>query len=276
MPKHKRSKRKKKTQILNVKQVTETVKRNGGKILFMIIGFALIAFFAVNINSFLFASVYFNVTDIEVIDSEQDKVDYPLARIKDNPNIFKINLSRIAEDIERHYHDIQKATVKRVLPNKLVIEILRRHPVAQLAISINRDNDHKNYIFTVNKEAYVLANIGTRPLKKLPVIYGSGLNIKEIQIGRSYLNTNTSYALSFLEELDLSGFRKHYPVTKIDVSQPRSMSFFINNTLEVKIGNRNWKEKIENLTSILQNMDIDYSEDYYIDLRFKDFVFGKK
>ncbi len=274
-PKRKRRK-KKKIHKFSVKEVQETVKRSWGQVLLIIIGIATLVILGMGMKSFLLASEYFNVTEIEVIDQEPDVVEYSLARIKDNPNIFKIDLQMIADNIEYEHSDIQKAIVKRVLPNKLVVEVLRRRPVAQIAVGLSRQTSKADKFFTVNKEGYILAELPRRKARNLPVIYGCDLAGSEIEIGHSYAYSNLKYALDFLKLLDESGFSKEYKVTKIDVAQPRSMMFYIKDKLEVRIGDRKWKEKIENLAGILKNMDIDYRQEYYVDLRFKDFVFGKK
>lgn len=271
-----KKKRRKKINILNIKQATESIKKNWWGIILSMGGIALLVLLGFSLNSFLFASEYFNVTEIEVVDQEPDNLSYPLARIKDNPNIFKIDLEKIAYSIERDYSDIQKAIVKRVLPNKLAIEILRRRPVAQIALEDRTGKADKFDFFTVNKDAYILSDLGNRAKRDLPVVYGVNIRSADIEIGHSYAQTNLMYAVSFIKEFYIGQFQNQYQITKIDVSQPRSMSFFIKDKLEVKIGDRNWKEKIENLGGILENMDIDYSQEYYVDLRFKDFVFGKK
>ncbi len=274
-PKRKRRK-KKKIYKFSVKEAREAVKRSWGQILLIIIGIAAVVMLGMGMKSFLLASEYFNVTEIEVIDQEPDVVEYSLARIKDNPNIFKIDLENIADNIEYEHSDIQKAIVKRVLPNKLVVEVLRRRPVAQIAVGPSRQNSYAENFFTVNKDGYILCELGRRPRRNLPVIYGCDLAGSEIETGHSYAHSNLKYALDFLKWLDESGFSREYKVTKIDVTQPRSMMFYIKDKLEVRIGDRKWKEKIENLAGILKNMDIDYRQEYYVDLRFKDFVFGKK
>jgi cell division septal protein FtsQ len=267
-------KRKQRIHWLSAKQVRETVKKNWGKISGTFALIALIVLIGISLHSFLFASDYFNVSEIEVVDKNPDKIDYPLARINDQANIFRIDLTRIADNIEQEYYDIQKAIVKRVLPNKLVIEVLRRRAIAQIKVNENPRNEKTEHFFSVNKEAYILADIGSRQSKTLPVIVGTELSPKEIEVGRTYQKTNLVCALDFLEALNNSGFLEHYHVTQVDVSQPRSMSFFIDN-LEIKIGNRNLKQKIENLSGILASKEINYSEGYYIDLRFKDIVFGR-
>lgn len=274
-PKKKRRK-KKKTHKFSVKDVQETVKRSWGQILLILIGVVIMVLMGRGMRSFLLASEHFNVTEIEVIDQELDVEGYIFANIEDNPNIFKIDLEMIADNIEYKHSDIQKAIVKRELPNKLVVEVLFRRPVAQIALGETRGNYQNKSFFTVNKDGYILTDLGRRPKRKLPIIYGCNLSIPEIETGQTYLHSNLKYALNFLSWLDESGFSQEYNITKIDVTEPRSMMFYIKDTLEVRIGDRKWKEKIENLAGILNNMDIDYRHEYYVDLRFKDFVFGKK
>jgi len=270
----KTKKRKRKVHWLSAKQVQESVQKNWGKIICTLAVLGIIIFMGISLNSFLFASEYFNVSEIEVVDKDPDKIDYPLARIDDDANIFRIDLEQVASSVEREYYDIQKAIVKRVLPNKLVIEVLRRRPIAQIKVVENRQSDNFEHFFLVNREAYILSDKGTRKQRKLPVIIGAELSAKEIEVGRNYPKPNLVYALDFLEELDNRGFLEQYNVNLIDITQPRSMSFFIDN-LEVKIGNRNLKQKIENLSGVLASKDINYSKGYYIDMRFKDIVFGR-
>ena len=274
-PRNKR-KKKRKTHKFRVKDVQPTVKKNWGPILLAIISVAVSVIMGMGMKSFLFASEYFNVTEIEVVDQELDVEGSIFAHIEDNPNIFKLDMDMIADNIEYKNSEIQKAIVKRQLPNKLVVEVLFRRPVAQIALGEARQNYEEEKFFTVNKDGYILSELGRRPSRRLPVIYGCDLSIPEIETGHSYINSYLKYALNFLKLLNESGFSKGYQITKIDVTDPRSMIFYIKDTLEVRIGDRKWKEKIENLGGILNNMDIDYRHEYYIDLRFKDFVFGKK
>ncbi|MCK4993571.1 MAG: cell division protein FtsQ/DivIB [Candidatus Omnitrophica bacterium] len=274
-PKKKRRK-KKKTHKFSVKEMRETAKKNWGQFLLIMIAISLIVLMGMGMKSFLLASEYFNVTEIEVVDQELDVEGYVFANIENNPNIFKVDLKMVADDIEYRYSDIQKAIVKRELPNKLVVEVLFRRPVAQIAVGATRANYQEENFFTVNKDGYILSELGQRAKKRLPIIYGCNLSIPEIETGHSYSRSNLKYALNFLKWLDDSGFSKQYMITKIDITEPRSMMFYIKDTLEVRIGDRKWKEKIENLAGILNNMDIDYRHEYYVDLRFKDFVFGKK
>ena len=269
-----KGKRRKKIHWLSAKQVQDTVKKNWLQIFCTLAVLGGIVFLGISINSFLFASEFFSVSEIEVVDKDPNKIDYPLARIDNDANIFRIDLDKIADSIEHGNYDVQKAIVKRVLPNKLVIEVLRRRPIAQVQITTRKKSKNSYQYFAVNKDAYILSDLGTKKKKALPTITGIGLGLAEIEVGRDYQRENLSSALELLNEVENNRVLKNYNITRIDAADPRVMSFFINN-LEVKIGNRNIKQKLENLTGVLASKEIDYSKDYYIDLRFKDIVFGK-
>ncbi|RKY37778.1 MAG: hypothetical protein DRP78_00055 [Candidatus Omnitrophota bacterium] len=263
----------KKIHRLRAKSVISSGKKYWPSILSWGLGLGTIVFLLININSFIFASPYFTISEINIQDNYSHKINYPISCLEGNLNIFKLDLKAVARDIEGKYPNIQKAIVKRVLPEQLVIEILRRSPVAQIEIKENTGTTH---FFSINDEGYVLVDLGEKQNKKMPVICGIGLTFDDIVIGHCYSKANLQCGLSFIKELRQSGFLKHYRVTKIDVSNPRNLFFFIDDALEIKIGNRKWQDKIKNLGGILESMDIDYSQQYYLDLRFKDFVFGRK
>ena len=271
-----RRKTRKKSKIFNMQNIKLAVEKNGMRIFIGMLGLVFFVWFSINVRSFLYASEYFNVNEIEIIDKYPDKIDYPLARIKNNPNIFEVDLKGIAQNLERENSNIQKAIVKRVLPNKLLVEVLRRTPIAQVEILAENGNRDKHFFYSVNNDSYILANWGIKKKRRFPIIEGAGLQMKDIEVGRCYDKSRIATAVGLLNELANSGFLKKYRVSRVNVSQIRSMSFLINDRLEVKIGDRQWTKKIESLQGVLQNKNINYKKHNYIDLRFKEIVFGKQ
>ncbi|MFH2137009.1 MAG: FtsQ-type POTRA domain-containing protein [Candidatus Omnitrophota bacterium] len=271
----KRGRNKKNIHLFNVKKIKMAIQKNGFHLLFGVLGVAFAVFIIINMRSFIFASEHFKVYEIEIIDKYPEKVSYPLSKVN-GQNIFEVDLNKVAQDIERRYPYIQKVIVQRILPNKLLIEVLRRSPIAQIAINQGQNKNGGYCFFSVNDDAYILADLGAQPKQRLPIIYGTGLNLNDVEIGKSYKKSNLECAVSFLDALGENGFLKRYLVTKIDVTEMPNLSFYIDNRLEVRIGNRNWKRRIETLCGVLEDEEIDSSQDYYIDVRFKDIVFGKK
>ena len=69
-----------------------------------------------------------------------------------------------------------------------------------------------------------------------------------------------------------SGFLNDHTLTKVDISDYRNIAFFIEDGLEIKIGNSNFKERLGQLTKTLASIVVDKDEIKYIDLRFDDVV----
>lgn len=264
-----------KIKIFKVKDISAAVKTHKGRIVILVLCLVSGSIFALNLRSFIFASEYFVVKEIEIIDKKENNVEYPRHRIGGALNIFKVNLNKISRDLECEYPDIQKAIVKRILPSKIIIEVLRRRPVAQMRVGREGKGQEKKY-FSLNEDGYVLADLGLFPQEFIPVVVGQNIKLNDIEIGRSYQNSSLKIALSFLKEVKKTRLEESCVITKIDASNSRCLSFYLDDKLEVRIGERDWPKKIERLLGMLPNLDTEYSQDYYLDLRFKDFVFGKK
>ncbi len=276
MARKRKKNKEKRIHFFSAKQAAESVKRNKWQLIGTIAVVTIMIFLGLGLKSFLFASEFFNVSEIEVIDQAPNKVTYPLARLKDNPNIFRVDLDGLAANIEREHSDIQKAIVNRVLPNKLVIKILRRLPVLQLEIARPDKGSKENYYVSVNKDGYFLADNGSRPFRDLPLVTGTGVSLKDVEMGKHSSDSDLGHVLDFLDRFDKIGFFKDYTITRIEVTHPKNITFYLNGRLEVRIGNRKMEERLENLAGILKNMNMEKSGNYYVDLRFKDFIFGKK
>ncbi|MBU0634156.1 MAG: cell division protein FtsQ/DivIB [Candidatus Omnitrophica bacterium] len=264
-----------KIKILKAKDISAAVKTHKGRIVISVVCIVASSIFILNLRSFILASEHFVVKEIEIIDKKKNNIDYPLNRIGNALNIFKVNLNKISRNLEYEYPDIQKAIVKRILPNKLIIEVLRRRPVAQIRVEGERKGQEERY-FLLNENGYVLADLGPFSEEFIPVVVGQNIKLNDIEIGRPCQNSSLKLALSFLRETKKTRLEEKCIITKIDASVPRCLSFYLDNKLEVRISERDWPQKIERLLGMLPNLDMEYSQDYYIDLRFKDFVFGKK
>jgi cell division septal protein FtsQ len=68
-----------------------------------------------------------------------------------------------------------------------------------------------------------------------------------------------------------------YKVTGIEASDPRAMVFYLDDGLEVKIGNERFKERLGMLRKTLRDPRILRDRIKYLDLRFdEDVVIGPK
>ncbi|MCM8812460.1 MAG: cell division protein FtsQ/DivIB [Candidatus Omnitrophica bacterium] len=261
--------------VLRSRQLRQSVRRGAAPFAAALIAAVFIGLAVGGMRSFLYASPFFTVSEIEVIDKYPDMVEYPLARIKQTPNIFLVDLREVSRYLEREYADIQTATVRRVLPNKLQIEVLRRRPVAQIPVAVDKKSGTFTY-YLVNEECRILAAVGTTPRFDLPIIDGAGIRAAEVEIGRNFRRSSLHWAMELYGVLQQRKFPLLSRLTRIDVSDARSMSFYIDANLEVKIGNRDLPQRVATLAAVLPKLDVLPDQQYYIDVRFKDFIFAKK
>jgi cell division septal protein FtsQ len=73
-----------------------------------------------------------------------------------------------------------------------------------------------------------------------------------------------------------NGFLNEHFVTKIDVSDGKNLVFVMEDGLEVKIGNSDFGDRLEQLNKTLGSIVVDKSNITYIDLRFTEVVLGTK
>ncbi len=95
-----------------------------------------IIIFLLAVGAFLLLrnSRYFNLESVEVIDRIHS-TDLRADRLRETykgRNIFDIDISSLSYRIESEYPSIKKAIVKRILPNRLEINILGRTPIAKI------------------------------------------------------------------------------------------------------------------------------------------------
>ena len=71
-----------------------------------------------------------------------------------------------------------------------------------------------------------------------------------------------------------SNVLKKHLLSKMDITDPKNVSFYVDQTIEVKIGESHWIERLKILEQTLKSVELDPSKIRYIDLRFDDVVVG--
>lgn len=238
------------------------------KILYTVITFVSIA----AIYLFLRNSPYFRLETIGVIDKGRvTALDTDeLLRMYKGKNIFGININSLSSRIERNFPVIREAVVKKILPNKLEIDIIPRVPVA---IIKSRGS------FPIDRAGMVLSPEillpQTRGIRKLPAITGFSIWLSP-KVGAKLKNPQLQNAFLLLDSLKESFILSDYAVDTIDVSNYKNISFYLENGIEVKIGNENFLDRLSRLKAVLDNPGLDKENIKYVDLRFKDVIIGPK
>jgi len=229
---------------------------------------SLVAILAVVFAGYFFLrnSDYFKLETIQVIDASRSSglsSDQVLDMYK-NRNIFEIDIVTLSSRIKNQYPQIKDAVVRRILPNAIEIDIIPRVAVAKIKA--------QEY-FPVDETGMVLSP--EAKTGKLPVVMGFSSWFKP-RIGERINNKQLENAFLLINAMKESSFYSDYSVTTIDASNYRNLSFYLENGIEIKMGDGDFKARLKSLKTILAKPDLDKESIKYIDLRFKDVVIGPK
>ena len=215
---------------------------------------------------------FFVVKQVVVRNSDQ-QFEYLKGR-----NIFSLNLNNEAQKAYLRCSDCRKVRYTRILPNCIVIDFLKRQPVAWVKFYKNFAIDEQGVLFS--------PDLATETLQ-LPVIYGLETKIFAPKLGTSYKRSELGLALSIIHEFKVNKSLVGFSLKRIDLANPESAGFFMllprqvaNYTLavpqtewlgfEVRTGMNNIRQKMMILAGLLMQERNEWSNIKYIDLRFKE------
>jgi cell division septal protein FtsQ len=143
------------------------------------------------------------------------------AQIEDGSNIFGVNLSAV-EDRLRALPQIEEVNVQRLLPDKLVIVIQERRPIAWIASAdANKTGFNYDGAFLVDRRGIVLQPKGSAPeYMTLPVIIG--VDLKKVTVGQPIDNDPVKSALELIRECP-EVLPSRFEIATIDVSKEYSL-----------------------------------------------------
>jgi cell division septal protein FtsQ len=193
-------------------------------------------------------------------------------------NIFSLNLSSEAWRAHLRCPDCRKVRFARILPNCIVVDFLKRKPVALVKFYKNFAIDEQGVLF--------LPDVATEALE-LPVIYGLETKIFAPKPGISYKRPELGLVLSIISEFKANRSFTGFTLKRIDLASPGSAGFFMllprqiaNYTLvppqvewlgfEVRIGANNIRQKMMILGGLVIQEQKEWANIKYIDLRFKE------
>jgi cell division septal protein FtsQ len=250
-----------------VKGLKEYVIKRSGIIAACIVSAALVVSLTA---AFFQRSDYFRLRAVEV----RGAAESSLAVIKNdilkscgNRNIFSINIGAISDALKPKYPDASSITVKRVLPDKLLVDLKFRKPVALLGAA---------QVYPIDREGVILVNINSMKLKDFVVIKG----VEPRLAGKAHKKNsskNLALALDLLDEINRSRFLDKFRVRSIDASDIRSLSFSLSESGPVVIiGYEDFKERLGVLKDTLRDPRLMLDKINYIDVRFHDVAVSPK
>lgn len=217
-------------------------------------------------KAFFLRSDYFRVRTAEARGFTDSKTAAALSgeitRLYKNKNIFEVNVKGLASALAARYPDTKNVVVKRDYPDRLTLYLIFRRPVALLS-------DGKYY--PVDDDGVIIVNVDPRLTAGLSVI--TGIDAGAVRAGSS---KNIAYALQLLREIKKARFLSSQLPVVISAADSKSISFFLKNGVEVKIGSENYKDRLNALKKMIKDPRMLWDKIKYIDLRFKDVVIGPR
>ena len=185
-------------------------------------------------------------------------------------NIFFIDLNEFKRKVESSHTEFKDVIVRRILPNKLIIEAQLRKPIAQI---------RSDRYYFVDKEGVMLPDVKNFPDPDLPIIFGIGVNLAKVkpynftELERDRIGK----ALGIIKGMrDIEGLEA-LRLKSVDVTDPGNLSFFLEKSnVEIKIGNSDFEKRLRVLARLLEQVGPDVDSFKYIDLRFEDPIIGPR
>ncbi len=222
------------------------------------------------VTAFLDRSDYFRVRSIDAKGASEASltiIKNELLKYYKDKNIFKIDLGYAVKSLEPKYPDAKDIIVKRVLPDKLLVDIRFRKPVALLG---------NGQYYPVDREGVILVNVGSVKSSNLPIIKGIDMRLA----GKPHKKNESkalNSALNLIDEIRKKRFLDKYNIRIIDASDIKSLSFYIGDEgPSVIIGYENFEDRLDTLKDVLLDPRLILDKINYIDVRFKDVAVSSK
>lgn len=219
------------------------------------------------IENYITTSSYFNVRDVKVDGiTDMRYIDLMKEEIL-GINIFRINTRKLSERIMRKFPTFSSVTATRVLPSQLSIVARERMPVAVI---------RKDAYYLFDTEGVVIARFSLSESPDFPSIAGFDNALGVLRVGVSYPLKSLKEVLHLARVLRISRFAidaslgSKMKITRIDAHDPSDLSFYLGETLQVRVGSGDFDRKIGFLPSILKSLSSEIGYVKYIDLRPKE------
>jgi len=220
------------------------------------------------VDSFVRGSSFFCVDEIEIVligrAPLSDDAIRQLLSMHKGENIFRVDLKRTRSQALSDYPEIKHLVINRVYPNKLVLRIRPRTPVAQISLS--------GTYCLIDTEGLLFPDPKNLTQEGIPIIVGIDSASVLSCLGEKYDSPGLKKALKLLRVLRRMRFSQEHEIHMVDISDERNVSLFIEGGIEIKIGSGDFSERILMLNKTFDSGRVDIRQIKYIDLRFGNVV----
>ena len=230
------------------------------KVISLLILIALIVAAALGGRILLMHFPYFKIKEVSIIDLKGQPVcnpqDFFRLDMESDFNLFSFDMERILRDIRVRHPELAGVYLRKQFPSKLLIVVKEREPLALVASSPDS--------YLVDAQGFIL------PFKSiyrdLPKIIG--IRPKQLQLYTNARSLRLKKALELLKELKKRRIYPEYNVSQIDVRRYADIIFYLENRIEVRMGQSGFERKVALLSRILTQLKASDTVPKYIDMRF--------
>lgn len=229
--------------------------------------FAFLAALAGSACAFAAQQDLFGLNHIRVLSAEVVVSDpYRLMGLARGESIWGIHLDRTEERIRKFHPEFAVVKVRRRLPDTLELELRRRVPVVDVWL---------DKFYALDESGIVLSE-SAEPDSRRPVIAGVPKPSSAVTTGsRIHFKALNSAIRLVLDASEFAVFRAHR-LTRVDVSDPKNIILILEDKVEIKLGSRNFGDKLKRLAETVGSPDFSFDSEKirYLDLRFGDPIVG--
>lgn len=247
-----------------------------GRFLLLVMSLAIIGGGLVKIKYTFVDSDYFmlKALDVKLYDASGSLKGFSLNEIGGEKiagtNIFFMDLNKLKERMELAHPEYKDIVVRRLLPNKVIMEANLRKAIAQI---------RSDRYYPVDAEGVLLPDVKNFPDATLPIITGIRANLAKIQSSSfsDFEKDKIDKVLGLIGEMHDIDELKAYRLKVLDITDPGNLTFSFEGTnVEIKIGNSDFRNRLMILTRVLDQVGSDIGKFKYIDLRFEDPIIGPR
>lgn len=203
----------------------------------------------------ILASSYFGLKEIVVAGEKRVKRDeiIALSGVRAGDNILALELKRIVDRIEGQPW-IEKASVRRILPRGISIEVKEREPVAILKA---------DRLFYLDRGGTPFKELDDKDERNYPLI--TGLKREELD-SMEPVRDALMKTLEFIET-EAGDWPADMPVSEFNTSPNHGITVFTGG-IEIRVGFGDYKTKLEKMKRVMKDLKAKGSTAGYIDLTY--------
>jgi cell division protein FtsQ len=204
---------------------------------------AVICLLFVYAYSCLLSTSVFKVKEVSVRGLKEltEKEILTLAAIPPQQNLLAINTEALVKRLSANPW-VKNVYVGRELPDRLVLEVRERSPVAM----VKRASD----LYLMDNEGFAFKRVSRGDEVDLPLL--AGIDGKEKEKSRIFLNT-----LNMLKTVSASGkFNYLGAISEVNVDDVFGLSVLTDTGLYLKLGRDNYESKLKQLNVVMADMEM--------------------